>query len=262
MSTLPPNLPPAWLTSQWASSLRVVGRGGMFLLRTLARIRLSPLQCGELLRQIYIAGVRSLIIILTSALFVGMVLGLQAYDTLSGFGASESAGSVVALSLFRELGPVLSALLFVGRAGTSITAEIGLMRATEQIDALEIMAIDSIERIVLPRLLAALLALPVLTLLFDLVGLLGGYLFTVTWMGIDQGVFWSDIQSSVTLTSDFLSGLVKSFVFGLTIGLIATYFGYESEPTSQGVSQATTNTVITSSILVLIFDFVLSALMF
>ena len=262
MSNLPPNLPPAWLTSQWASSLRVIGRAGLFLLSTLARIRMSPSQCGELLRQIYVAGARSLIIILTSALFVGMVLGLQAHNTLSGFGATESTGTVVALSLFRELGPVLTALLFAGRAGTSITAEIGLMRATEQIDALEIMAIDSIERIVLPRLLASILALPVLTVLFDLVGLLGGYLFAVSWMGIDQGVFWSGIQSTIELGSDFLSGIVKSVVFGVTIGLIATYYGYESAPTSQGVSQATTNTVITSSILVLIFDFVLTALMF
>lgn len=238
-----------------------LGRCGLFLLQILARLRFSMSQWGEIMRQLYFIGTRSLIIILTSAFFVGMVLGLQSYTTLVQFGASESVGAVLALSLFRELGPVLTALLFAGRAGTSMAAEIGLMKATEQLDALELMAIDPVERVVLPKFIAAILALPMLTALFNLLAVLGGYLFAVEWKHLDDGLFWSRMQSVVELNADYLSGFIKSVVFGVVIAIVSVFQGYFAEPTGRGVAVATTQTVIISSIMVLILDFVLTALL-
>ncbi len=246
---------------QIQNAISSIGRGGLFLLQILSRTRLSLRQWGEIMRQLYFVGTRSLVIILTSAFFVGMVLGLQGYTTLVQFGASESVGAVVALTLFRELGPVLTALLFAGRAGTSMAAEIGLMKATEQLDALELMAIDPVERVVLPKFIAAVVAVPVLTALFNLLAVLGSYLFAVEWTHLDQGLFWSRMQSVVEFQADFVSGIIKSVVFGVVIAIVSVYQGYFAEPTGRGVATATTQTVIVSSIMVLILDFVLTALL-
>lgn len=259
MNHMPPKPPP--FSGHYAAPIRHVGEAGLFLLRILLRIRLNLRQWGEIMRQTYFVGIRSLVIIMTGGLFVGLVMALQTYDVLTDFGAVEAVGTVVGKSLYRELGPVLAALLFAGRAGTSITAEIGLMKATEQLDALDLMAIDPIERIVLPRLLAALISLPVLTLLFEMLAILGGYFYAVTWMGLEAGIYWSNMQSHVSLYDEFFPGLYKTFVFGLVCGLTAVYYGYHARPTGEGVGIATTQTVIISSILVLVLDFALSALM-
>ncbi|GAB4200693.1 MAG: lipid asymmetry maintenance ABC transporter permease subunit MlaE [Wenzhouxiangellaceae bacterium] len=259
MNIEPPAQPK--FSGHWSAPLRHLGQAGLFLVRIVMRIRLEARQWAQIMRQIYFIGLRSLVIIMTGGLFVGLVLALQTYDVLSDFGAVEAIGTVVGKSLYRELGPVLAALLFAGRAGTAVTAEIGLMKATEQLDALDLMAIDPIERIVLPRLLAATISLPVLTLLFDMLAILGGYFYSVTWMGMDSGIYWGNMQNNVSLNKDFIPGLYKSVVFGLVCGLTAVYYGYYARPTGEGVGIATTQTVIVSSILVLVLDFALSALM-
>jgi len=245
----------------WTAPLRELGRAAVFLLTTLAHMKLSWLQLGETLRQIYFAGVRSLVIIVTGGFFVGLVLTLQTYDTLTRFGAADAASTVLALSLFRELGPVLTTLLFAGRAGTSITAEIGLMRATEQLDALDLMAIDPLERIVQPRLIAGIIAVPALTLIFNLCAILGGLVFAVFMMGNDVVTFWSGMQSTVELWRDFGHGMLKAVAFGVLAGWLAVYFGWTARPTGEGVALATTQTVIATAISVLMLDFVLSAFM-
>ncbi len=250
---------PGLLAAPWAEPLRNLGRAGLFLPRILGCLRPWPRQIAEILRQTYFVGIRSLVIIMTGGLFVGLVLALQTYDVLSDFGAVEAVGTVLGKSLYRELGPVLAALLFAGRAGTSITAEIGLMKATEQLDALELMAIDPVERIVLPRFVAALITLPVLTLVFELLAILGGYAYAVLWMGLDNGIYWGNMQANVELMSEFIPGFAKSIAFGGICGLIAVYYGYFCRATGEGVGSATTQTVIISSILVLMFDFILSA---
>lgn len=244
-----------------AEPIRECGRAGMFLVTAFARMRFGPLQLGEILRQVYFVGVRSLVIIVICGFFVGLVLTLQTHDTLTRFGAGDSVSTVLALSLFRELAPVLTAILFAGRAGTSITAEIGLMKATEQLDALDLMAIDPMERIVQPRLLAGVLAVPALVLVFNVTALLGGVFFSVYMMGSDPIVFWSKMQASVELMKDFMGGLMKGVVFGFLVSWLAVYFGWSAKPTSEGVALATTQTVITSAIAVLLMDFVLSAFM-
>lgn len=254
-----PKPPP--FSGPWATPLRHLGEAGVFLLRVLMRLRFNLRQLRDILRQTYFVGIRSLVIIMTGGLFVGLVLALQTYDVLTDFGAVEAVGTIVGKSLYRELGPVLAALLFAGRAGTSITAEIGLMKATEQLDALDLMAIDPLERIVLARMMAAVISLPILTILFDMMAILGGYLYSVMWMGLDSGIYWGNMKSHVDLYKEFLPGVYKSFVFGLVCGLTAVYYGYHARPTGEGVGIATTQTVIISSILVLILDFALSALM-
>ena len=241
--------------------LQDLGSCGLFLPQILLRVRPSLKQLGNVMRQLYFVGTRSMIIILTSGFFIGLVIALQGYNTLVQFGASESLGAVVALSLFRELGPVLTALLFTGRAGTSIAAEIGLMKATEQLDALELMAIDPIERIVLPRFIAAIIAVPLLTGMFNLLAVTGAYLFAVEWVNLDPGLFWGRMISAVDLGPDYLSGVYKSIVFGVVIALVSVFQGYNAEPTGRGVAVATTQTVIVSSILILILDFILTALL-
>jgi len=214
------------------------------------------------IREIYFAGVLSLIIIAVSALFVGMVLGLQGYDTLVRYGSADAVGTLVALSLTRELGPVVAALLFASRAGSAITAEIGLMKATEQLSAMEMMAVDPIARVVGPRFWGGVVSMPLLAALFSAIGIFGGYLVTVPLIGVDDGAFWSQMQSSVDLREDVVNGIIKSAVFGVAVTWIAVFEGYDAAPTAEGVSRATTRTVVTSSLAILALDFVLTAFMF
>jgi len=239
--------------------VRDVGRAGVFLVRAFGRMRFGRTQWLEIMRQVYFVGARSLVIIVTCGFFVGLVLTLQTYDTLSRFGATDAVGTVLALSLFRELGPVLTAILFAGRAGTSVTAEIGLMRATEQLDALDLMAIDPMERIVQPRLLAGVVAVPALTLIFNLLAILGGVVYAIFLMKVSPGTFWGNMQVNVDLGRDFLGGVFKSAVFGFIVSWLSVFFGWYARPTGEGVALATTQTVIASAISVLLVDFVLSA---
>ena len=212
--------------------------------------------------QIHFLGNYSLIIIVVSGLFVGFVLGLQGYYTLRRYGSEQALGLLVALSLVRELGPVVTALLFAGRAGTSLTAEIGLMKAGEQLSAMEMMAVDPIARVVAPRFLGGLVAMPLLAALFSAVGIIGGYVVGVQLIGVDEGAFWSQMQSGVDVWSDVANGVIKSFVFGMAVTFIALRQGYEASPTPEGVSRATTRTVVAGSLAVLGLDFILTALMF
>jgi phospholipid/cholesterol/gamma-HCH transport system permease protein len=212
--------------------------------------------------EIYFAGVLSLVIILVSGLFVGMVLALQGYETLQRFGASESLGVLVALSLVRELGPVVAGLLFASRAGSAITAEIGLMKATEQLSAMEMMAVDPIARVVAPRFWGGVLSMPLLAALFSAMGIFGGYLVGVQLIGVDPGAFWSQMQAAVDVRNDIWNGVIKSLVFGVAVTWIAVFEGYDAPPTAEGVSRATTRTVVTSSLAILFLDFILTALMF
>lgn len=215
-----------------------------------------------LTQQIYAVGVLSLVIILVSGLFIGMVLGLQGYTILVDFGAEQALGQMVALSLTRELAPVVAALLFAGRAGSALTAEIGLMKATEQLSSLEMIGVDPLRRIVAPRFLAGLLSLPLLTMIFATVGIWGGWLVGVEWLGVDGGAFWSNMQAAVSFQQDLLNGVIKSLVFAFVVTWIAVFQGYDLIPTSEGISRATTKTVVYSSLAVLGLDFILTALMF
>jgi len=239
-----------------------LGRGHIFLLYTLGGLPATLYRWRLLTSQVFALGVLSLVIIAVSGLFVGMVLGLQGYNTLVDFGAEESLGILLALSLVRELGPVVSALLFAGRAGSALTAEIGLMKTTEQLAAMEMMAVDPLHRVVAPRLLAGILAMPLLAAIFSAVGVYGGYFVGVGLLGVDEGVFWSQMQSAVDFHDDILNGVIKSFVFGIAVTWIAVFEGYDTAPTSAGISRATTRTVVNSSLAVLGLDFVLTALMF
>jgi phospholipid/cholesterol/gamma-HCH transport system permease protein len=214
------------------------------------------------IREIYFSGVLSLVIILVSGLFVGMVLGLQGYDTLVRYGSSDALGVLVSLSLVRELGPVVAGLLFASRAGSAITAEIGLMKATEQLSAMEMMAVDPIARVVAPRFWAGVISMPLLAALFSAMGVFGGYLVGVRLIGVDEGSFWSQMQAAVDFRQDVLNGFIKSLVFGIAVTWIAVFEGYDAPPTAEGVSGATTRTVVTSSLAILALDFVLTALMF
>lgn len=242
--------------------LERLGRGHIFLLRVLAGLPSLLRRPRLTVRELYSVGVLSLLIIVVSGLFVGMVLGLQSYVTLVTFGAEDWVGVVVALSLVRELGPVISALLFAGRAGSALTAEIGLMRATEQIDGMQMMAVDPIKRVVAPRFLAGLLAMPLLAAIFSAVGIFGGAFVAVELLGVSDGAYWGQIQSEVSLTGDVYNGVIKSLVFGLVVTWIAVFEGYDTVPTSEGVSRATTRTVVNASLAVLGLDFILTALMF
>src|ERR1051325_9533959 len=212
--------------------------------------------------EIYFAGVLSLVIILVSGLFVGMVLALQGYETLQRFGASESLGVLVALSLVRELGPVVAALLLASRAGSAMTAEIGLMKATEQLAAMEMMAVDPIARVVAPRFWAGVISMPLLAALFSAMGVFGGYLVGVVLIGVGEGSFWSQMQAAVDFYDDILNGVIKSFVFGVAVTWISLFEGYDAPPTAEGVSGATTRTVVTSSLAILGLDFLLTSFMF
>jgi len=242
-----------------ADALAQVGDGGLFFLAILRALPASLRYLGETVRQIWFVGAMSLTIIVTCGLFVGMVLGLQLYHTLSIFGGTGALGTVVALSLYRELGPVVTALLFAGRAGTSITAEIGLMRATDQLAAMEMMAVDPMAYVVSPRFLAGIVAMPLLACVFNALGIAGAHVVGVTWLGLDNGTFWSNMTANVELWDDVLNGVWKSAAFGAVVTLIATFQGYTTPPTSEGVAYATTRTVVASSILTLALDFILTA---
>ncbi len=211
-----------------------------------------------LVHQIYNAGARSLIIIMLSGLFVGMVLGLQAFNLLQRFGSEQALGTAAALGLLKELSPVITALLFAGRAGTALTSEIGLMRATDQLTAMEIMAVDPLRHVAAPRFLGGVVAMPLLTVIFSVIGLYGAQLIGVQLMGVDKGVFWSQMQGSVGLR-DVTEGVVKSLVFGVACSLIAVHEGYHAAPTAEGVGLATTRTVVASSVITLLLDYVLTA---
>ncbi len=211
-------------------------------------------------QQIYAVGVLTLLIIMVSGLFVGMVLGLQGYNTLVRFGAEESLGLLVALSLVRELGPVVTALLFAGRAGSALTAEIGLMKATEQLAGMEMMAVNPITRVIAPRFAGGIIAMPLLAALFSAVGVLGGHIVGVGLLGVDAGAFWSQMQSGVDFRDDIVNGVIKSVAFGVTVTWIAVFEGYDAVPTSEGVATATNRTVVYSSLAVLGIDFILTAL--
>lgn len=215
-----------------------------------------------LMNQVFQLGILSLPIILTSGLFIGMVLSLQGYYVLVDYAAEQSLGSLVSLSLLRELGPVVAALLFAGRAGSALTAEIGLMQSTEQLASMEMMAVSPYKRVLAPRLIAGIITLPMLTLLFNVVAIWGGYLIGVSWMGVDGGAFWSVMQGSVDFLPDVMNGVLKSIIFAVMITWVALYNGYYVVPTAQGISYSTTKTVVISSLLVLAMDFALTALMF
>jgi phospholipid/cholesterol/gamma-HCH transport system permease protein len=250
------------LGHQVVGGLWRLGYGTRFFMLTLVRSAMSFRRFRLTMREIYFAGVLSLIIIVVSGLFVGMVLGLQGYETLQKYGASDAVGTLVALSLTRELGPVVAALLFASRAGSAMTAEIGLMKATEQISAMEMMAVDPVARVVGPRFWGGVISMPLLAAIFSAVGVFGGYLIAVVLIGVDAGAFWSQMQNTVDLRQDVVNGVIKSFVFGVAVTAIALFEGYDAPPTAEGVSGATTRTVVTSSLAILGLDFVLTAFMF
>ena len=238
-----------------------LGSAARFFFATLRLSGESFRRLHLIIREMYFTGVMSLIIILVSGLFVGMVLGLQGYNTLQKYGSSDAIGVLVALSLVRELGPVVTALLFAGRAGTAITAEIGLMKATEQLSAMEMMAVNPIARVVAPRFWAGVFSMPLLAALFSMVGVFGGYLVAVPVIGVDEGAFWSQMQASVDFQEDIVDGVIKSCMFGVVSTAIALFEGYDAPPTAEGVSRATTRTVVNSSLAVLGLDFILTSFM-
>ena len=238
-----------------------VGECGLFFVAILGALPKSLRHWRELCRQVWFVGAMSLVIVMTCGLFVGMVLALQLYYTLSIFGGTAALGTVVALSLFRELGPVVTALLVAGRAGTAVTAEIGLMRATDQLDAMSMMAVDPLAYVAAPRFIAGIIAMPLLACVFNAMGIFGGHLVGVSWLGLDNGTFWGNMQATVTLHRDILDGVYKSLVFGGIVSLLAVFQGYTAPPTSEGVAYSTTRTVVFSSIVILAFDFVMTAFM-
>ena len=239
-----------------------LGRASLFLSLLLMSSVTVVSRPSLLIRQLYAVGVQTLIIIVVAGLFVGMVMALQSYYALVDFGAEDSVGVMVALSLLRELGPVVTALLFAGRAGSALTAEIGLMKATEQLSGMEMMAVNPMRRVVAPRFYAGVISMPMLATIFSAVGIIGAYLVAVVLLGLDYGAFWSQPQAKVDLYMDIYNGLIKSFVFGIVATWIAVFEGYDCIPTSEGLGQATTRTVVYSSLAILFLDFVLTALMF
>ena len=248
-----------------AASIASVARLGYAARFAVAVVRESPTAFARLhltIREIYFAGVLSLIIIAVSGMFVGMVLALQGYDVLQRYGSSESLGVLVALSLVRELGPVVAGLLFASRAGSAITAEIGLMKATEQLSAMEMMAVDPLARVVAPRFWGGVISMPLLAALFSTMGIFGAYIFGVQLIDIDVGAFWSNMQAAVDFRFDIVNGIIKSVVFGAAVSMIAVFEGFDASPTAEGVSSATTRTVVESSLAILALDFVLTVFMF
>lgn len=239
-----------------------VGYGTRFFLRLCWLGIVSLRRPRLLIDQIHFIGNYSLSIILVSGLLIGFVLGLQGYYTLRRYGSEEALGLLVTLSLVRELGPVVTGLLFAGRAGTSLTAEVGLMKAGEQIDAMEMMAVDPVARVLAPRFAAAVISVPLLSALFSALGVLGGYLVGVVMIGVDPGAFWSQMQSGVDWLADVGNGVIKSIVFGFTVAFVALFVGYSAQPTPEGVARATTTTVVAASLAILGLDFILTALMF
>lgn len=243
------------------TTLREYGKAGLLLLHVLLRPPHFRKGIPLVIQQVYAEGVLSLPIIIVSSLFIGMVVALQGYHTLAKFGASQELGPLVALSVLRELGPVVTAILFAGRAGSAVAAEIGLMKATEQLSSMEMMAVNPVHRVISPRLWGGFISMPLLTLIFNAVAIYGSYLVGVKWLGLDAGTFWSNMQSSVDFRLDVMNGIYKSVVFGLVVTWISVHQGYESEPTSAGIANATTRAVVYSSLAVLGLDFVLTAMM-
>jgi phospholipid/cholesterol/gamma-HCH transport system permease protein len=252
------------LVGELAGSARAfilqVGAVTRFLLRLIVLTPTAFGRFGLLVAQVYNAGALSLVIIMTSGLFVGMVLGLQGYDLLQRFGSEDSLGTGAALALLKELGPVITALLFAGRAGTALASEIGLMRATDQLSAMEMMAVDPMKYVVLPRFLGGVISVPLLTAVFIAIGLFGVQLVGVQILGVDQGSFWSQMRGAVEL-DDVQEGLIKGVVFGIACSLIAVFEGYHADPTAEGVGRATTRTVVVSAVLTLVLDYILTAIM-
>jgi phospholipid/cholesterol/gamma-HCH transport system permease protein len=244
--------------SRLAETLLKAGRIALFLGRIGGQCLPALRRPRLVIAQIYNAGARSLIIVMLCGLFVGMVLALQGYDLLQRFGSESALGVAAALGLVKELGPVITALLFAGRAGTSLASEIGLMRATDQLNAMEMMAVDPVRHVVAPRFLGGIIAVPLLTAIFDVIGIFGAQLVGVGLLGVESGSFWSQMQSAVT-TSDIREGLIKSLCFGAACSLMAVYEGYHAEPTAEGVGLATTRTVVSSAILTLLLDYMLTA---
>lgn len=244
------------------SRLGALGRAGIILLQSLIA-RPAPMTMFPLLiKQLYFVGVLSLVIIIVSGAFIGMVLGLQGYTILVDYGSEQAVGQMVALSLVRELAPVVTALLFAGRAGSALTAEIGLMKATEQLASMEMIGVDPLRRVIAPRFWAGFISMPILTMIFSVVGVWGGAIVAVDWLGIYDGSFWVNMQHAVDFKDDVFNGIIKSIVFGFVVTWIAVFEGYDCVPTSEGISQATTRTVVYSSLAVLGLDFILTALMF
>jgi len=243
-------------------SFQRLGSGTVFLLQVIASSLSLFARPMLLVKQLYSVGVQTLIIIVVAGLFVGMVMSLQSYYALVDFGAEDSVGVMVALSLLRELGPVVTALLFAGRAGSALTAEIGLMKATEQLSGMEMMAVNPMQRVIAPRFMAGVISMPLLAMIFSAVGILGGSLVAVELLGLDSGAYWSQAQAKVDLYEDVYNGIIKSLVFGVVAAWIAVFEGYDCIPTSEGLGQATTRTVVHSSLAILFLDFILTALMF
>ena len=249
------------LGQRGVNNLQTIGNSGVFLLGIFFRKADLPRLWPTLRAQLYFVGVLSCLIIVVSALFIGMVIGLQGYNTLQKFGASSQLGQLLALSIARELGPVISALLFAGRAGSALTAEIGLMNATEQLASMDMMGVAPLGRVIYPRFLAGLISLPVLALIFSAVAIYGGYFVGVQWLGVDAGSFWSNMQAAVNFRIDVFSGIIKSIVFAFVVVWIAVFQGFNCIATAEGISQATTRTVVYSSVAVLGLDFLLTAIM-
>jgi phospholipid/cholesterol/gamma-HCH transport system permease protein len=248
------------LTDSAADFVATVGGVTMFLGRVLAQVPRALLRPSLVIAQVHNTGALSLVIIMTCGLFVGAVLGLQGYDLLLRFGSEDALGTAAALALIKELGPVVTALLFAGRAGTALASELGLMRATDQLTAMEMMAVDPIRRVVAPRFLGGVIAMPLLTLIFIAIGIFGVQVVGVQMFGVDSASFWSQMQSSVAL-DDIAEGVIKGCVFGFACSLVAVYEGYTATPTAEGVGRATTRTVVTSAVLTLMLDYMLTALM-
>ncbi|MEE9424555.1 MAG: lipid asymmetry maintenance ABC transporter permease subunit MlaE [Methylococcales bacterium] len=244
------------------SRLSTLGRASSLLMSLLSAIASVLYRFRLLLVQMYSVGVLTFLIVVVSGFFIGMVLALQGYTTLSDFGAESALGQMVGTSLVRELGPVMAALLFAGRAGSALTAEIGLMKATEQLSGMEMMAVDPIKRIIAPRFWAGFFSMPILALLLSAAGIIGGYLVAVEMLGVDNGIFWSRMQSTIDFKIDIMNGIIKSIVFGFVVTWIAVFEGYDAIPTSEGVGRATTRTVVYSAFAILGLDFALTALMF
>jgi phospholipid/cholesterol/gamma-HCH transport system permease protein len=250
------------LVGAWGiDNLRDLGKAGLIFFRILFYPPNFRKGFPLVVQQIYVEGVLSLSIIIVSSLFIGMVLALQGYHTLAKFGASQELGPLVALSVSRELGPVVTAILFAGRAGSAVTAEIALMKATEQLSSMEMMAVDPLRRVISPRFWGGFISMPLLTMIFNATAIYGAYLVGVKWLGLDAGVFWSNMQSSVEFRGDVINGILKSVVFGIAVTWIAVAQGYSAEPTSAGIASATTRSVVYSSLAILGLDFVLTAMM-
>ncbi|HEX5314489.1 MAG TPA: lipid asymmetry maintenance ABC transporter permease subunit MlaE [Gammaproteobacteria bacterium] len=253
---------PVELTRRVRTSLAAFGAEWIFFARVMSLFPRALARPVLVIEQIYSLGNRTLALVGFAGLFVGLVIALQLYGVLGRFGATSALGPIVAITLLRELGPVMAALLYAGRAGTALASEIGLMRATDQLSAMEMMAVDPVRRVVAPRFVGGVIAVPLLTLAFNVIGIFGAWLIAVRMMQMDPGVFWGQMHSAVDFMGDFINGIIKSFIFGLAVNLIAVHEGFNARSTADGVARATTRTVVVSSLTVLALDFVLTAFMF